>query len=128
VNEARIHITVHPETLPGKAPENWELPLRFVPAPPNLTVMPVIELTPSPRGSLTPGATTLLETGSGTLIAPVDSSVTVSKVIETSDGYILIGDFQPKVNPENRYRRPALRKLGMQAEKRWPTSIHRTTT
>ena len=99
VNEAVFILPCIQETLPGKAPENWELPLRFVPAPPDLTVMPVIELTPSPRGSLTPGATAFLETGNGTLIAPVDSSVTVSKVIETSDGYILIGDFQPQSKP-----------------------------
>ncbi|MCX6025610.1 MAG: hypothetical protein NTY23_05025, partial [Chloroflexi bacterium] len=37
------------ETLPGTVPENWALPLRFVAAPGNLTVMPVIELSPSPE-------------------------------------------------------------------------------
>jgi hypothetical protein len=81
-------------TLPGKAPENWELPLRFVLAPPDLTVMPVIELSPSPQVSLTPGAS-----ASGTPAALADSFVTVNKVIETSDGYILIGQFQPHSKP-----------------------------
>ena len=82
-------------TLPGKTPENWELPLRFVPAPPDLTVMPVIELSPSPQPSLTPGAL-----ASGTPPAALaDSSVTVNEVIETSDGYILIGQFQPHRKP-----------------------------
>ena len=31
-------------------PDHWELPRRSGPAPPNLTVMPVIELSPSPAG------------------------------------------------------------------------------
>ncbi len=39
-------------TLPGRAPENWEISLRFVPAPPDLTILPVIELpTPTPQAS-----------------------------------------------------------------------------
>ncbi|MEN6580486.1 MAG: hypothetical protein ABFD05_07620 [Anaerolineaceae bacterium] len=94
VNEAIFVIPCIANTLPGKAPENWELPLRFVLAPPDLTVMPVIELSPSPQVSLTPGAS-----ASGTPAALADSSVTVNKVIETSDGYILIGQFQPHSKP-----------------------------
>jgi hypothetical protein len=94
VNEAVFVIPCIANTLPGKAPENWELPLRFVPAPPDLTVMPVIELSPSPQVSLTQNATT-----SGTSFASVASPVTVSKEIETSDGYILIGQFQPQSQP-----------------------------
>lgn len=94
VNEAVFVLPCISETLPGKVPENWELQLRFVPAPPGLTVMPVIELTPSSQVSLTQSATT-----SGTSVAPINNSVTVSKVIETSDGYILIGQFQPQSQP-----------------------------
>ncbi len=99
VNEAVFVIPCIGNTLPGKVPENWELPLRFVPAPPDLTVMPVIELSPSPQARLTEGANALSENGSGTPVTPADGSVTVSKVIETSDGYILIGQFQPKSQP-----------------------------
>ena len=99
VNEAVFVIPCIGNTLPGKVPENWELPLRFVPAPPDLTVMPVTELSPSPQASLTAEATSQPENGSGTPVPPVDSSVTVSKVIETSDGYILIGQFQPQSQP-----------------------------
>ena len=36
VNEAVLVIPCLANTLPGKAPENWELPLRFVPAPEGL--------------------------------------------------------------------------------------------
>ena len=90
VNEAVFVIPCIANTLPGKIPENWELPLRFNPAPPDMTVMPVIELSPSPKVNLTPGVPM-----DSTSEAPVDSSVTVNKVVETSDGYILIGQFQP---------------------------------
>jgi len=96
VNEAVFVIPCIPDTLPGKAPENWELPLRFVPAPPDLTVMPVIELSPSPQPSPTPGATALPENGVATPTAPERAAVTVDKVIETGDGYILVGQLQPQ--------------------------------
>jgi Tol biopolymer transport system component len=107
VNEAVLVIPCILNTLPGKVPENWGLSLRFVPAPPGLTVMPVFELSPSPLASQTPGSTALPENAgptpvmnvNNTLAAPVDSAVTVSKVIETSDGYILIGQFQPQSQP-----------------------------
>ncbi len=94
VNEADFVIPCFSNTLPGKAPENWELPLRFIPAPPDLTVMPVIELTPSPEVGLTQSAT-----ASGTTAPADNNSVTVSKEIETSDGYILMGQFQPQNQP-----------------------------
>lgn len=94
VNEAVFVIPCVSGTLPGKSPENWELPLRFVPAPPDLTVMPVTELSPSPQIDLTQGTT-----ANGTSVQSADNSVTVSKVIETSDGYILIGSFQPQSKP-----------------------------
>ncbi|MDK2980498.1 MAG: hypothetical protein PWQ55_845 [Chloroflexota bacterium] len=86
VNEAVFVIPCIGNTLPGVLPENWELPLRFVPAPPDLTVMPVYEEnTPSPQSALPPGSTPV----------QADDFVKVSKVIETEDGYILIGQFQP---------------------------------
>lgn len=78
VNEATFILPCISETLPGKAPENWELPLRFIPAPPELTVMPVIELstpTHAPEAN-TPAPQSLL---------------TLDKVIELEDGYILVG-------------------------------------
>lgn len=34
INEAVFVMACVSQTLPGKAPENWELPLRFIPAPP----------------------------------------------------------------------------------------------
>ncbi len=88
VTQAVLVIPCIDETLPGTVPENWALPLRFVPAPADLTVMPVIELSPSP------------EVTAETPAMPEDSQrapVTFDQVIETSDGYILLGRLMPQV-------------------------------
>lgn len=74
-------------TLPGAAPENWELELRFVPAPPNFTLIPVQEVTPEPvaeTSAETPAAEEAPQT-------PSDGVSTITQMIETEDGYILIG-------------------------------------
>ena len=94
VNEAVFVIPCIFNTLPGTLPEDWELPLRFVPAPPDLTVMPVIELSPSPESGPTGENTETLAKVSPTPEVLQDDSVTVSQVIETEDGYILVSQFQ----------------------------------
>ncbi len=100
VSEAVLVIPCIFNTLPGTVPENWELPLRFAPAPPNLTVMPVIELSPSPQARATE-AEALPVANSSTATPPVESvpvetGVIVEKVIETADGYILVGRIHPQ--------------------------------
>lgn len=83
-NEAEFLLDCIPETLPGKAPEDWKLPVRFLPAPPGLTILPVIELpTPSSAPSSVPSAPP----------APPEGLI-LEKVIETESGYILIGTFR----------------------------------
>lgn len=74
VNEATLILPCIPQALPGALPENWELPLRFVSAPAEITVIPVIEVTPSQESS------------DGT-------PVVLEKVIETETGYTLAGKF-----------------------------------
>jgi len=66
-----------PGVLP--LPENWELALRFIPAPPGMTVFPVTEITPSP----------VIETS-----ATEKNPLTITKIIDTGDSYILTGEFQ----------------------------------
>lgn len=88
-NEAEFLLDCIQGTLPGKAPENWRLPLRFVPAPPDLTIVPVVEIatpTPAPQaiGAATPAEGLILE-----------------KVIETGSGYILVGKFRASGLPAN---------------------------
>ena len=90
-NEAVLVIPCILDTLPGKVPENWELPLRFVPAPPNMTVMPVIEVSPSPQARSTEAEVKPISTNSSTITPTAESPVKVQKVVETADGYILAG-------------------------------------
>ena len=89
VNQATFVIPCIVNTLPGSAPEDWRIPLEFVPAPPDLTVMPVIEITPTIPSTPEPSAEELLSP------TPVDNSVTVTRFIETENGYILLGEFTP---------------------------------
>jgi hypothetical protein len=104
VNEAVYVLPCIFNTLPGTVPTDWELPLKFVPAPPELTVMPVIELPPTITETATqvaPAAET------EELITPTPAQaveVSVEKVIETSDGYILVGAVRPKLSPGNSLR------------------------
>ena len=72
-------------TLPGTVPVNWELPLRFVPAPPNLTVVPVTEILPSPAPATLPQET-----------APAarENPLVVTKVLEIGDSYVIMGEFR----------------------------------
>jgi len=94
INEATFVMPCIFNTLPGTVPTDWELPLRFVPAPADLTVMPVIELTPTIlKESVTPEAFQIEETGA---VSTVQAAVSVEKVIETEGGYILVGAFRPQ--------------------------------
>lgn len=96
VNEAVYALPCIPNTIPSAAPTEWELTLRFIPASPDLTVLPVIEVPPSapvPTGELATVTEEPLETAE----APASALVTVEKVVETEDGYILIGAVKPQV-------------------------------
>lgn len=86
VNEVTLVIPCIAETMPGTVPENWEFQLKFVAASPDMTVMPVEEI-----------AVTLAPTieAAQPNATPVDNTVTVTQVIETEKGYILVGEFKP---------------------------------
>src|SRR5690606_18440154 len=70
-----------------------------VPAPPNLTVMPVSEVSPSPQAYPTETNATAVTTDRSTPIPPAESPITVQKVVETADGYILAGMIHLPSNP-----------------------------
>lgn len=97
VNEATLIIPCIFNTLPGTVPLNWELPIRFIAAPPNLTILPVMDVTPQVtvmptfNGSSQPAEAppTVFPT------TPPQASVSVDKIIETEDGYILLGAVRP---------------------------------
>ena len=85
VNEVTLIVSCLLETMPGAAPENWEVVLAFVPAPPDLTVVPVVEITSSPPPDL--------GTAGEVPSTPTPSPITIEQTIELDDGYILIGSF-----------------------------------
>jgi len=83
VNEATLlTLPCLPSKVPGTIPEKWEFPLHFAPAPPDMTVMRVIESTLSPI----PVSPTDI---------PVENPLSITKVIDAGDSYILIGEFAP---------------------------------
>ncbi len=79
VNEAVFVLPCIFNTLPGAVPENWELPLQFVPAPPELTVIPVTEILPSPQANAT--------VVSGNPLA-------ITRVLDIGNSFVLMGEFR----------------------------------
>ncbi|MEP7134121.1 MAG: DUF4179 domain-containing protein [Chloroflexota bacterium] len=84
INKAVFLVSCIPETAPGALPENWEIPLQFVSAPPDMAVLPVIGVAPSTSAT-----------------DNYQPAMTVDQVIETNDGYILIGKFRLNGFPSN---------------------------
>jgi hypothetical protein len=82
VNEVRFLLACIQETVPGKLPEDWEVSLQFVNAPPDMTVFPVVDVEPSAASQS-------------------QSAITVEEVIETNEGYILVGKFRLIGYPSN---------------------------
>jgi len=81
VDEAMFIVPCLQDTSPGAAPENWELALRFVEAPSDMTVMPVLEVTATSESNKTSAE-------------EQESGLYLEKVIELEDSYILTGTFQ----------------------------------
>lgn len=97
---------------PGILPENWEVPLHFIAAPPDMiqTIVPVIEPTDAaipqaadPLGTanaqptIQPQAThtNRLPAGETQPGAGTQNPISISQVIDTGDTYILVGSCHP---------------------------------
>jgi WD40 repeat protein len=97
VNRATFILPCIQNTLPGKAPENWELPLHFKSAPPDLTVAPVIGITPTIVPETPDAQQAPVETKQWTPENPSEAtglygiSLRLDKYIPLDDGYYLIG-------------------------------------
>lgn len=97
VNEATFVLPCIFNTLPGTVPTDWELTLRFIPAPPDLKVMPVIDVTPTAQ-EIPTERLTLIEKEDTVTPSPAQAvTIAVQKVIETGDDYILIGAVRPQL-------------------------------
>jgi len=87
INDFSLVIPCIHETLPGVAPEDWEIPLHLVPVAPELTVLPVMELsggTPAPVETPLPA---VAEPGAN----PFGIALSVDSVVELESGYVLQG-------------------------------------
>lgn len=95
VSEAVFVMPCIRETLPGKAPENWELHLRFMPAL-QVTAAPVIDL-PSPTSTILgrqsqPGETPTQPTATPLADTPfLGIQLHLDRYIPLEDGYYLMG-------------------------------------
>ncbi len=90
VNEVTFLLPCIRSALPGKTPESWELSFRLIPAPPDMTAFPVIEIS-------TPVQAT------ATIFAPVEAptqlpkakistegiSLSLDRAVQMDDGYLI---------------------------------------
>lgn len=97
VNEATFVLPCVFNTLPGTVPIDWELPIHFVATPPDLTILPVIDVTPK----VSPTVKNLgldIETPTATTNGSTQAIVSLDKIIETEDGYILLGSVRTNIS------------------------------
>jgi hypothetical protein len=85
VDEVTLVMPCIRSVLPGKAPENWELSFRLIPAPPELTAFPVIEI--STPVIATP--TVLPPMKPNTKLVTDGLSLTMDRAVEMDDGYLI---------------------------------------
>ncbi len=91
VYAVKFHLPCLADVAPGKAPENWEIPLRFMPASSDLTVIPVIELaTPLP---VTPTSVPVTKLTSDPFLG---ITFNLESLTRTDRGYILVTSIQWK--------------------------------
>lgn len=105
VNDATLVINCLFNTRPGAAPEDWEIPLRFVPAPPDVTVFPVIEIPTltAPVLTATP-VTSVTETTANPAVTeaspePVLMTLTLDRAVQMDDGYLIYASVHWKDTP-----------------------------
>jgi len=89
VNDAMLVLPCIMDTLPGKAPENWEVALHFVPAPPDFAIAPVVDV---PTPTIVP-----MPTDGPTAVPTPENPFKLVKVVDLPDGYIFAGTFNSLV-------------------------------
>lgn len=89
MNEAVFVIPCIANTLPNTVPQNWELPLRFVPAPPDFTIVPVIDMLPSQTPMVAGNTPTVI----ANTLSPEINPLTITQVLDVGDKFVLMGEF-----------------------------------
>ena len=75
ISEAVFVLPCVIDTLPGRAPENWEMSLHFIPAPPDMTIVPVVDISPT------------IISESPETVAPVQ----ITQALHIGDEYVIVG-------------------------------------
>ncbi len=84
-----------------KAPAGWEIPLRLVPAPPDMELVPIIEVEPT-EDAAQPAEDVPAATPPAPTPAPVTpAELTLEQVVPAPEGYILVGSFSLLDQPAN---------------------------
>jgi len=95
INDATFVLPCIFNTLPGTVPVEWELPIHFVAAPSDLTILPVIDVTPSVSPTDQKPSLDIEATSTTTSNETTQVNISIDKIIETEDGYILLGAVRP---------------------------------
>lgn len=85
VNEVTFMMPCIRSAIPGKAPENWELSFRLIPAPADMTAFPVIEIS-TPVAEM---PTVLPQTKPGTTLSTDGISLVLDRAVQMDDGYLI---------------------------------------
>jgi hypothetical protein len=90
---------------PGLLPENWEIPMHFIPAPPQvaMTTIPMMMDIPVSQATIEPASTAEIIPTSVPATS-LTNSLSILQVIDTGDRYILVGAFAPPASPANEQR------------------------
>lgn len=94
IEQATLEIDILMDMHPGAAPEDWSLPLRFVPAPPSFTVAPVLELEPTAPSTIDVPDAGPTASDSPTPASPYGINLQLDRVVELDDGYVLVGSLR----------------------------------
>lgn len=90
VNSAVLVLPCLAELPAGEGPTNWEIPLAFVPAPPDLTVFPVEPVsTPVPPAAAAPAETTVAAEITAEPPSPDGWQFTLQNMADLDEGYYL---------------------------------------
>jgi len=87
VNEVTFVMPCLILAVPGQAPENWELPLRLIPAPPD-AVFPVIEIS-TPEVSVPVEAAPAVPPDTNASLATDGISLVLDRLVQMDDGYLI---------------------------------------
>lgn len=84
------------QTARSAAPENWEIPLHFVSAPPDISVYPIIDLpTPTAATVSSPPQESAQQETMSSEVTGDDITFSINSLIPLDDGNILFGTLKP---------------------------------